>query len=36
MLTDAKVKAAKLNEGQKQSKLTDSHGLYLLVNKSGK
>ncbi|MDQ7005259.1 MAG: integrase arm-type DNA-binding domain-containing protein [Ghiorsea sp.] len=36
MLTDAKVKAAKLDEGKGQKKLSDSHGLYLLVNKSGK
>lgn len=35
-LTDAKVKAAKLEDGKKTQKLADSGGLYLLLNKSGK
>jgi len=35
-LTDAKIKAAKLEDGKKSQKLTDSEGLYLLLNKSGK
>jgi len=35
-LTDARVKTAKLPDGKAQLKLADGHGLYLLVNKSGK
>jgi len=35
-LTDIKAKAANLQEGKSQVKLSDSGGLYLLVNKSGK
>jgi len=35
-LTDAKIKAAKLENGKKVQKLADSGGLYLLINKSGK
>lgn len=35
-LSDAKVKAAKVSEGKKQSKLSDGGGLYLLVKASGK
>lgn len=35
-LTDAKIKAAKLENGKKVQKLADSEGLYLLLNKSGK
>jgi len=36
MLSDAKVKVAKLVEGKKQLKLADSGGLFLLINTSGK
>ena len=35
-LTDAKAKAAKIPEGKKQTKVTDSGGLFLLVTESGK
>ena len=34
-LTDAKVKAAKLKDGKKVQKLSDGHGLYLLLTQSG-
>ena len=36
LLTDPKVKAAKLADGKKVQKLADGEGLYLLLNKSGK
>ncbi len=35
-LTDTAVKSAKLAKDQKQKKLTDGGGLYLLILKSGK
>jgi len=35
-LSDAKIKAAKVSEGKKQSKFADGGGLYLLVKPSGK
>jgi len=35
-LSDAKVKAIKVPEGKKQTKLTDGGGLYLLVKPTGK
>jgi len=35
-LTDVQVKAAKVIEGQKQSKFSDGEGLYLLVKPTGK
>jgi len=35
-LTDTAVKSAKLDKDQKQKKLTDGGGLYLLILKSGK
>jgi len=35
-LTDAKARAAKIPEGKKQTKVSDSGGLFLLVTKSGK
>jgi len=36
MLNNAKVKASVLPDGQKQLKLADGRGLYLLLLKSGK
>jgi len=36
LLSDAKVKAAKVPEGKKQVKLADGGGMYLLVSPSGK
>jgi len=35
-LTAANVKAAKVPEGHKQAKYSDSGGLFLLVKQSGK
>jgi len=35
-LTNAAVKAAELPSGKNQIKLADRHGLYLLINRSGK
>jgi len=35
-LSDVKIKAAKVPEGKKRTKLSDSGGLYLLVTTSGK
>jgi len=35
-LSDVKVKAAKVPDGKKQTKLSDSGGLHLLVNSAGK
>jgi len=35
-LTDAKIKAVKLEGGKKVQKFADSGGLYLLINKPGK
>ena len=35
-LSDAKVRAAKLEPGKAASKLTDGDGMYLLVTSAGK